>query len=578
MSPQAVAQYVPKDGQGFDLCIIDEASQMPPEDAIGALYRSKQAMIVGDSQQLPPTNFFRQMIDDGEEDDAADPVTEESILEKAAGAFRPSRTLKWHYRSRHSGLIRFSNRIMYQDKLVVFPSSDEDRPGMGVSLVETGGLYKAGMNEIEAHAVVDAALRFMKENPDRSLGIVAVNKKQADFIREQLDYEIPRAAHASKFRERWSEQRDGLEEFFVKNLENVQGDERDVIFISTVYGPPSSGAKVMQRFGPINGEGGRRRLNVLFTRAKEQIRTFTSMTGADLTSTEQSNAGAWMLKRWLEYSAGMQFEVANDDAGGDFDSPFEEHVASTINAMGYTAVPQVGSSGFWIDIGVRHPQWPHGFVLGVECDGAAYHSSRSARDRDHYRQSVLEGLGWAIHRIWSTDWYQDPHRQADRLRNTIEARVSELKEGLKNRSGNKESFKVAEIELSKPTPVEANSSEVQPSKSPAQPPKQAALPFVEATISRTRTTPPLVPSSSKPKRLYVEIGDTVRIRYLDKADEVFQFRIVVEPSAPERGMVNKSAPLAQSVLDAEEDDTIEILMGSRIRKAVIEKVEKRQSQ
>ena len=578
MSPLAIAQYVPKDGVGFDLCIIDEASQMPPADAIGALYRCRQAMVVGDSKQLPPTSFFQQFLDDTiAVDDDADPVTEESILEKTASAFRPSRVLRWHYRSRHSGLIRFSNKIMYQDDLVVFPSSEEDRPDMGVQLVETRGLYKSNMNEIEAKVVVDAALRFMKDEPDRSLGIVAVNQKQADHIRQQLDFEIPRSAHASRYVEKWSKHREGLEEFFVKNLENVQGDERDVIFISTVYGPSSIGQKAMQRFGPINGEGGKRRLNVLFTRAKQNIRTFTSLSGADITATEHSNAGAWMLKRWLEYSAGMQFDVANDEAGGAFDSPFEEHVADVIKGMGYTAISQVGSAGFWIDIGVRHPDWPFGFILGVECDGAAYHSSKSARDRDHYRQAILEGLGWSIHRIWSTDWYQDSEQEKRRLQNAISGRLAELKNQGTRRPeptaaissasdmGSHANISVADVPITKP--IAAQSSFKQESfpllqEIQVEPAAKAAMTANSASLSKEK------------KNTFVEIGDTVRIRYLDKEADIFQFKIVFEPSAPEKGVVNRSAPLAKAVLENEEGDTLEILQGSRIRQAVLEMVKK----
>jgi transcription elongation GreA/GreB family factor len=579
MSPLAIAQYVPKDGPGFDLCIIDEASQMPPADAIGALYRCRQAMVVGDSKQLPPTNFFQQFIDDTvTSDDDADPVTEESILEKTASAFKPSRTLRWHYRSRHSGLIRFSNKIMYQDDLVVFPSSDEDRPEMGVHLVNTGGLYKSNMNEIEAKAVIDAALSFMKDEPDRSLGIVAVNQKQADYIREQLDREISRNSYASRYVENWSKTSEGLEEFFVKNIENVQGDERDVIFISTVYGPSSQGQKAMQRFGPINGEGGKRRLNVLFTRSKLSIRTFTSLSSADITATEHGNSGAWMLKRWLEYSAGMQFDVANDEPGGPFESPFEQHVAEMIKDMGYTAIPQVGSAGFWIDIGVRHADWPHGFVLGVECDGAAYHSSRSARDRDHYRQAVLEGLGWSIHRIWSTDWYQDPENEKKRLKKAIDERLAALRTRGNRRTAPMQADASDEkiVTFQKPDPAK-----MVPAKSNSFKAKngQEILPLLERDyeepVTNAEHSPSAIRSSNGTKKTFVEVGDTVRVRYLDKEGEVFQFRIVTEPSAPEKGIVNKSAPLATAVLGVEEGDSLEILHGSRIRSALLETVIKR---
>jgi hypothetical protein len=302
MSPLAVAQYVPKGTLHFDLCIIDEASQMPPESAVGALLRCGQTIVVGDTNQLPPTSFFRALIDeeDADEDEA---VLNESILEMANATFRPTRRLRWHYRSRHSGLIEFSNRLVYDGDLMVFPSATEQAPEMGVELRPIAGRYKAGTNHPEAKAVVEAAIAFMRTDPDRSLGIVTLNQKQRDLISEEFEYALGGNPHAVDYIESWKARNDGLEDFFIKNLENVQGDERDVIFIGTVYGPEEPGGRVMQRFGPINGQTGKRRLNVLFTRAKQRIVTFSSMTAADILADESTNAGTYMLKRWLEYSA-----------------------------------------------------------------------------------------------------------------------------------------------------------------------------------------------------------------------------------------------------------------------------------
>ena len=302
MSPLAVAQYVPKGSVHFDLCIIDEASQMPPESGLGALLRSEQTMVVGDTNQLPPSNFFKTVIDD-EEADEDGAVLNKSILEMANATFRPARRLRWHYRSRHSGLIKFSNRLVYDDDLIVFPSAAEGMARMGVAYRSVDGRYKAGTNPTEAQAVIDAAVEFMRTDPDRSLGIVTLNQKQRDLIIEEFEFATSRHGHVQKYIEEWRERNDGLEEFFIKNLENVQGDERDVVFIGTVYGPEKSGSRVMQRFGPINGLAGKRRLNVLFTRAKEKIVTFSSMTAADIEADEHGNPGAYMLKRWLEYSA-----------------------------------------------------------------------------------------------------------------------------------------------------------------------------------------------------------------------------------------------------------------------------------
>jgi very-short-patch-repair endonuclease len=382
-------------------------------------------MVVGDTNQLPPSSYFKTLIDD-EETDEDETVLNESILEMANATFRPPRRLRWHYRSRHSGLIKFSNRLVYDDDLVVFPSATEAMARMGVKLRPISGRYKAGTNPIEARAMVEAACDFMRTDHNRSLGIVTLNQKQRYLISEEFEYAVRNDPQALKYIESWKERNDGLEEFFIKNLENVQGDERDVIFIGTVYGPEESGARVMQRFGPINGLAGKRRLNVLFTRAKQNIVTFSSMTASDITAEEHGNAGAYMLKRWLEYSATGVLE-GGERTDREPDSDFEIFVMNQIQSMGYDAVPQIGVAGYFIDIGVRHAEWVYGYVLGVECDGASYHSAKSARDRDRLRQEILEQLGWKLHRIWSTDWFNNPQREADRLREVIGARLRELK-------------------------------------------------------------------------------------------------------------------------------------------------------
>ena len=422
MSPLAVAQYLPRH-LTFDICVIDEGSQMPPEDAVGALRRCKQAIVVGDTNQLPPTSFFRRVFED-EESDIDESVTEESILELANAVFRPKRRLRWHYRSKHSSLIRFSNEQIYKD-LLIFPNSDIRPTGMGVSSVFVGGLYKSGVNEIEADKIAEAVFKFMKETPDRSLGVVLLNQKQQQQVMERFNRAFEKYEWVSSYVERWQSSTGKLEPFFIKNLENVQGDERDVIFIGTVYGPERSGAPVMQRFGPINGPAGRRRLNVLFTRAKEQIVTFTSMRSSDILADESANPGAYLLKRWLEYCQTGELSQGVE-SGREPDSEFEEHVIAAIESMGFIPVPQVGVSGFFIDIGVRHPRYPDVFLLGVECDGAAYHSSTCARDRDRIREGVLRRLGWRLHRIWSTDWFGNAPREVEKLKQVLLARLSEI--------------------------------------------------------------------------------------------------------------------------------------------------------
>lgn len=427
MSPLAVAQYISKGDIEFDLVIIDEASQMTPEDAIGGLARGRHVMVVGDTNQLPPTSFFKKIIDDADEDEDVN-VLEESILEMANAAFRPARRLRWHYRSRHPSLIAFSNKYVYNDDLTIFPSPDGHQDSKGVSLCQVKGLYANGTNPIEASALVDGAVKFMRQHPDMSLGVVVLNQKQQELVSEQMEHAIAHDAKAQAYIEKWGSEthKKGLEKFFIKNLENVQGDERDVIFIGTVYGPEKEGAPVMQRFGPINGAAGKRRLNVLFTRAKHRIVTFSSMTANDIKADSASNEGVTLLKAWLEYCGSgtlTEWRVS----GREPDSVFEEYVIVQLKAMGCEVTSQVGVAGYFIDIGVRHSDYPHGFIMGIECDGSTYHSSKSARDRDRLRQEVLEGLGWYLQRVWSTDWFNDPRREAERLRKLIQVRLDELR-------------------------------------------------------------------------------------------------------------------------------------------------------
>lgn len=424
MSPLTVAKYLPKMEGLFDLVIIDEGSQMRPENALGAMLRADQSMIAGDTKQLPPSNFFRNL-GQGDDEDDEDTVQEESILDLANLALNCRRQLRWHYRSRHESLIAFCNRHMYQDDLVVFPTAQADDPRLGVKLVSIeNGTYHKSYNREEAKVMVDHILRHMSEYPGRSLGVVTLNKAQQTLLEDEYQAMALTSTVAQRYEKHWEEARDGLEGFFIKNLENVQGDERDVIFIGTVFGPDPDSGKVYNRFGPLSGMAGKRRLNVLFSRAKEQIVTFSSMTPSDIRADADKSPGAHMLKQWLEYAATGRLD-SGIATGAEPDSEFERHVIQVIDGMGFEAVPQVGVQGFFIDIGVRHPDYPYGFLLGVECDGASYHSSRSARDRDRLRQEILESKGWHLHRIWSTDWFTDALSEKEKLRAAIQARLDE---------------------------------------------------------------------------------------------------------------------------------------------------------
>ena len=417
MSPMSVARYLVAGRHMFDLVVIDEASQMRPEDAAGAMLRARQVVIVGDPKQLPPTSFFTAQGGADHFDEDAQEVVEDSILELSMRAWKPVRTLKWHYRSRHQSLIAYSNARFYDGRLIVFPSDRDRGPNAGVHLESVSGIYANGRNEIEAEAVVEAARIFMREHPGMSLGIVAMNQKQQELIATRMDRLYVEDPVAESYRRHWAGK---LESTFVKNLENVQGDERDAIFISTVYGPDERGAFAM-RFGPINLANGHRRLNVLFTRAKEMMTVFSSMDPAQIRVAPGSHEGVKVLKEYLDYARTGFVPVAPvEDDEAEPESEFERWFLERLRARGYEAVPQVGVKGYRIDIGIRHPDKPGRFIVGVECDGATYHSARGARDRDRLRQTVLERLGWQIHRVWSTDWFRDPDAEFETLLRRVE--------------------------------------------------------------------------------------------------------------------------------------------------------------
>jgi len=412
MSPLSVAQYLPPGSIEFDLVVIDEASQMKPEDALGALSRGHYTVVVGDPKQLPPTSFFEREIEDEEISDE-DAVDNESILLLAMSQYG-KRRLRWHYRSKHESLIAFSNHHFYENDLIVFPSPAPTGLRHGVRSHFVGGAYKSGTNPDEVRAVTEAAIRFMKDSPELSLGIVAMNREQRELIYDEMTRLISGDRDAIKYVERWDAT---LYPFFVKNLESVQGDERDVIFISTVYGAEHQGGAVAQRFGPILGPSGWRRLNVLFTRSRERVEVFTSMTANDIRVDERSGRGVRALRDYLDYAANGRLETGTVTLRPP-DSDFEIAVGRMLEAAGYEVEPQVGVGHYYIDLAVRHPR-SGSFMLGIECDGATYHSAKSARDRDRTREEALRSLGWSLYRIWSTDWFADPRREFTKLQHVL---------------------------------------------------------------------------------------------------------------------------------------------------------------
>jgi very-short-patch-repair endonuclease len=418
MGPLSVAQYLAPGHLKFDLIVMDEASQLKPEDAIGAMGRGAQVVIVGDPKQLPPTTFFQrvQLDGDGTDEDQTMAVEEsESILDIASTLYHPIRRLRWHYRSRHQDLIAFSNHEFYQGDLVIFPSASHHDDSLGVKYHPiTNGIFENRRNAVEAGVVVQAVVDHMKNNPNESLGVVTLNFEQRELVEELLDQRLSRDPLTLSYQERMT----GPESVFIKNLENVQGDERDVIFISVTYGPDALGNQ-FQRFGPINGEQGHRRLNVLFTRAKKRVVVFSSLDPDKIQVTPNSPWGVRALKQYLTFARSGILEGAEQN----LDQPtndFETSVGAVLKEKGFQVMPQVGVAGFFIDLGVIHPLKMGTFLLGIECDGAGYHSGRSARDRDRLRQEILQNLGWKIHRIWSTDWFKNREAEIRRLLKRID--------------------------------------------------------------------------------------------------------------------------------------------------------------
>ena len=415
MGPMSVAQYLEAGKIEFDLVIMDEASQMRPEDAIGCIARAKQVIVVGDPKQLPPTSFFNKNVEfEDEDDDLAGVEESESILDAANTIFRPARRLRWHYRSQCEDLIAFSNKNFYNDDLVVFPSPNHS------SCINFEYIPKAsckkGRNPTEAHRVAQRAIEFMESGTSNSLGVVALNSVQQQLIEDEFNKLLKFSPLAEAYMERRAK---GAERFFIKNLENVQGDERDVIMISFTYGPDPISGKIMNRFGPINSSAGWRRLNVLYTRAKKRIHVISSMRADDIKLSADTQLGPRVMKGYLAFAETGQLETGFD-TGKDPDSDFEIAVATALKLRGYDCVAQLGVSGYFLDLVVKNPDVPDGYIMGIECDGATYHSAKSVRDRDRLRQLVLERLGWNVERIWSTDWFEDSERQIDRICSRIE--------------------------------------------------------------------------------------------------------------------------------------------------------------
>lgn len=546
MGPLSVAQYLEQGALKFDLVVMDEASQLRPEEALGAIARGSQLVVVGDPKQLPPTNFFDRMVDSGDDEDEDEAPAAisgmESILDICQQLFTPVRSLRWHYRSQHESLIAFSNHHFYKN-LIVFPSPYAKNPGLGVKYRHVrSGVYKDRQNLPEAQRLVDAVLEHMLKRPDESLGVVTLNQTQRELIEELLDKKLKTFEEGAEFLGRW--EAEGWP-FFVKNLENVQGDERDVIFISTTFGKAAGTDKVRQNFGPISRPDGWRRLNVLFTRSKRRVELFTSMGPEDIIVDEKTPLGTKALRDYLDF-AKRGVLVTTDEGVRDPDSDFEVSVANVISSMGYGVKPQLGVAGFFIDMAVRNPDRPGEFLAGIECDGATYHSGFSVRDRDRIRQEILESLGWRgrIHRIWSTDWFYNPRREIERLRSFLEER--------RRISAMEDPSDWEEDEFDEEIPAE---------------PVQAAVAELVAEIAE----------AAGGDDLFVEVGDRVTYCPVDDPADRHSVLIVDSESNVKMGLVNENAPLAQALLGlAPGDEGLLEIAGQRSRRIRVIKVQRQE--
>lgn len=413
MSPMSISQYLPSDCKAFDVVIFDEASQITVCDAIGAIARAKQSIVVGDPKQLPPTAFFgrRADSDDLQDDDFDEDL--ESILDECLAANIPHMKLNWHYRSKCESLITFSNHRYYNGTLITFPNTDTT--GMSVHYHPVDSVYKEGKNRInrgEAEAIVEEVVTKLRDpNFNKSIGVVTFNSEQQKLISNM--FEVERGKY-EEIEHHFAE--DNFESVFVKNIESVQGDERDLIYFSITFGKDAAG-KLSMNFGPMNKSGGTRRLNVAISRAKEEMHIFSSLKPEQIDLSRTASEGVRDLKHFLEYAQrGTRALVEAADApGGYFDSPFEQAVAERLESRGWQTHSQVGVSGFRIDLGIVNPDAPGKYLSAVECDGATYHRSATARDRDFLREKVLRGLGWEVLRIWSTDWWMDSASALDRV-------------------------------------------------------------------------------------------------------------------------------------------------------------------
>ncbi|GGJ12253.1 hypothetical protein GCM10010885_22040 [Alicyclobacillus cellulosilyticus] len=442
-TPDAVSAIFPPVNGLFDLVIFDEASQCPVENAIPAIYRGKQVVIAGDEKQLPPTNLFRVGEEDDEEEgetlDYVDRTDRQAahLLEWAKPRMADV-WLTWHYRSEHDALITFSNYAFYGQRMQTAPVAHAST-GKPIEFIRVNGKWINNQNRVEAEQIVDKVIELLSQNEEvPTLGIITFNAAQADLINDVLDERAQKDPEVQKLIDNAKQRKDG-DQFvglFVKNIENVQGDERDIILFSVAYAPDEH-KKMVSQFGSLSQEGGENRLNVAITRARKKVYIVCSFEPTEWTRVDTyTSRGPKLLKKYLEYAKAVSdgdeerirqvldsiLDATSVQDIGDqtiYDSPFEEEVARALRSLGYTVHTQVGFSGYRIDLAVVHPKDPERYILAIECDGATYHSSKIARERDFYRQKFLEQRGWKVHRVWSRNWWKAKQKELEKIQERI---------------------------------------------------------------------------------------------------------------------------------------------------------------
>ncbi|MCM3409550.1 AAA domain-containing protein [Metabacillus litoralis] len=439
-SPETVSAIFPLQKELFDIVIFDEASQCTVENGLPAAFRAEKLVVAGDEKQLPPSTLFRGVISDDEDDAEVDDFKESESLLNLAKRSLPEKMLQWHYRSKSEELINFSNHAYYNGNIQIAPNVEPLRQPAAIQWHKVDGRWINQCNEVEAKAVVDLLKKTVLQHPTKTVGIITFNAKQQDKIQDIIDAQVEEDQEFGVLYQQIMS-RDMDERIFVKNIENVQGDERDIIIFSIAYAKNQEG-RVYNRFGSLGQQGGENRLNVAVTRSKEEIHVVTSIEPSELSVSSTKNEGPKFLKSYMEYAKAVSHVRKNEieavltklnenqntkkqESNLVFDSPFEEQVYTALTNLGYKVDTQIGMSGYRIDLAVVHPNQPEKYIIGIECDGAMYHSAPSAKERDVYRQRFLETKGWKITRIWSRNWWKNSSAEIEKIDQLVKKLVKE---------------------------------------------------------------------------------------------------------------------------------------------------------